>query len=103
MKRREFIAGLGSTVAWPTVVGAQSALPIVGFLSPGNDSRRWAELAQVFSRPLWYVAKSLMTFEVCVSPSPALPRARGVTSEAWRSLCALFAHVVHTHTASIAT
>jgi putative tryptophan/tyrosine transport system substrate-binding protein len=37
MKRREFIAGLGSAVAWPTVVGAQSVLPIVGFLSPGND------------------------------------------------------------------
>jgi putative ABC transport system substrate-binding protein len=32
--RREFIAGLGSTVAWPVVAGAQqTALPVVGFLS----------------------------------------------------------------------
>jgi putative tryptophan/tyrosine transport system substrate-binding protein len=37
MKRREFIAGLGGVAAWPMVVGAQSVLPIVGFLSPGND------------------------------------------------------------------
>src|SRR5882672_1933907 len=46
-------------------------------------------------------ARSLMTFAVCVSPSPTLPRARGVTPEAWRSLCALRAHVVHTQVSSV--
>jgi putative ABC transport system substrate-binding protein len=31
MRRREFIAGLGSAVAWPVVAPGQQAVPVIGF------------------------------------------------------------------------
>ena len=38
MRRREFIAGLGSAAAWPIVVRAQqpTTLPVVGFINNGS-------------------------------------------------------------------
>jgi putative ABC transport system substrate-binding protein len=38
MKRREFIAGLGSAAAWPMVAGAQTRHPTLGVLTVGNSS-----------------------------------------------------------------
>jgi ABC-type uncharacterized transport system substrate-binding protein len=48
MRRRDFIAGLGSAAAWPLVAGAQRPpLPVVGFIS-GRSPRDAARYGAVF-------------------------------------------------------
>jgi putative ABC transport system substrate-binding protein len=52
MRRREFIAGLGSTAAWPVVAPAQQpALPVIGFLS-GRTADSDASILVLFRRGL---------------------------------------------------
>jgi putative ABC transport system substrate-binding protein len=51
MKRRTFIGGLGSTVAWPVVAwGQQAAMPLVGWLRAGELPR--AEYLAAFRQGL---------------------------------------------------
>jgi putative tryptophan/tyrosine transport system substrate-binding protein len=51
VKRREFIAGIGSTAAWVLAVRAQQALPVVGFLGAGFPAE-WTRLLEAFRQGL---------------------------------------------------
>jgi putative tryptophan/tyrosine transport system substrate-binding protein len=45
MRRREFIAGLGSAAAWPLVARAQGSMPVVAFVDSGDSNSHAAYVA----------------------------------------------------------
>src|SRR5829696_10425197 len=51
MRRREVVAGLGATAAWPLSTRAQPALPRVGFLS-GRSAAETVSVLAAFHRGL---------------------------------------------------
>jgi putative ABC transport system substrate-binding protein len=52
MRRREFIAGLGSAAAWPVVARArQAAMSMIGFVI-GGSADAWAIYAAAFRKGL---------------------------------------------------
>jgi putative tryptophan/tyrosine transport system substrate-binding protein len=56
VRRREFIGLLGGATAWPLAVRAQqSAIPVIGFLRPGQPPKSWIEAFQQGLRELGYV------------------------------------------------
>ena len=65
MKRRTFIAGLGSAAAWPLVARAQqqSALPIVGFVQSGSFFASWSNAFRRGLNETGYVEGQNVTVE----------------------------------------
>jgi putative ABC transport system substrate-binding protein len=53
MRRREFIAGLGSAAAWPVVARAQQGIvPVVGVLHQGTFNEKRRALDEAFRNGL---------------------------------------------------
>jgi putative tryptophan/tyrosine transport system substrate-binding protein len=50
MRRREFIAGLGSAAAWPVAARAQQAIPTIGFLTAASPATIY--VTEAFQRGL---------------------------------------------------
>jgi putative tryptophan/tyrosine transport system substrate-binding protein len=62
MKRREFIAGIGSAAAWPVVARAQKRNPTVGMLSATPEAAAWyqqglADFGYVVGQNIWLIRK----------------------------------------------
>jgi putative ABC transport system substrate-binding protein len=65
MRRRQFIAGLGSAAAWPLVARAQQAVQRIGVLFGGSDEndpegkRRYSAFTQALADLGWAVGRNV--------------------------------------------
>ena len=71
MRRREFIAGLGSAAAWPLVAAAQQqAVPVIGFLNPRSADDDYEDVIVPFLQGLKETGSpDKEVFEVLISSS----------------------------------
>ena len=63
MKRRAFIAGLGSAAVWPVVAHGQQGMPVIGFLSSSSSiltTKRIASLNQGLSEAGYVAGRDFM-------------------------------------------
>ena len=76
MRRREFIAGLGSAAAWPLAARAQQpVLPVIGFLAVGpNGPNRWGASFNQGLKEAGYVDRQNVAIEYRGGP----PRVDGL-------------------------
>jgi putative tryptophan/tyrosine transport system substrate-binding protein len=93
MKRRQFIAGLGSAAAWPLAARAQQpAIPVVGFLMPQSAEDNYKNLTVPFLQGLresGYVEGQNVTIEYRFSD--AYDRLRELADELVRRRVAVIA------------
>jgi len=52
MRRREFIAGLSGTAAWPLAARAQQVMPVIGYLTPEPNTGTGRDAVAAFKRGL---------------------------------------------------
>jgi len=67
MRRRAFIAGLGSAATWPRVVRAQQAMPVIGYLNaaaPDGYSDSLSAFRRGFKES-GYIEGENITIEYC--------------------------------------
>jgi putative ABC transport system substrate-binding protein len=72
MRRRDFIAGLGSATAWPLMARAQNVgkVPVIGFLGTGTSSN-WSPWVAAFGQRLrelgWIEEDKLVELDIVAS------------------------------------
>jgi hypothetical protein len=76
VRRRAFIAGLGSAAAWPVVARGQQAMPVVGYVGIGSPDSYETDRVGAFRKGLsetGYVDGDNVTIELAQGQFEQLP------------------------------